>query len=296
MVKTSSMNCAVCSCDLIEIPPVKVPSNVRKYRSLTYALFRCPQCNSINCEPINNLPEMYVDYPIRNQSLNYFLKAWFGILKRRIFSVGVQKTDRILDFGCNTGLFMNYLRSQGFESVVGYDPYVEEFKDSSWLNMNFDLVMSSDIIEHELRPREHFEKLAPLVRNHGLLMLQTPNASGIDLQNWPRHIHQIHAPFHQVILSGQAILELAQEFNLKLIRRFDRWYMDSPWPGCSRLFIEEILRCNSDVIDTAYEPPVIANFFKNPKLPVYFMAGYFLEENKRDHSMFVFRKQGSSPR
>lgn len=68
----------------------------------------------------------------------------------------------ILDFGCGPkgGLAAEYVNS-----VIPYDPYVPQYSKEPW-NQSFDVVFSSDVLEHMTRPQidqflAHVRKAAP---------------------------------------------------------------------------------------------------------------------------------------
>ena len=72
---------------------------------------------------------------------------------------GVRKTDSILDYGCGAGVFLDFLREEGFENLFGYDAFIPKYADASVLNRQFDIVTSYDVIEHVENPVDYLQTL-----------------------------------------------------------------------------------------------------------------------------------------
>jgi len=282
--------CLVCRTVAPPRETATVRCNVRRYRDQRFGVWRCPHCQSLHTEKFVDLSAYYEGYPIRRQGLDYLLRVFFRGLAKRLAHAGFTRGERLLDYGCNTGLFVDYLRGRGFNAAVGYDPYVDAFKRPELLKEKYDVVFSSDVLEHDDDPRGHFARLVGLLSPGGLLAVQTPNAEGIDLSRPEEHLHQIHVPYHRHILSLNSLVALGGDHGLYPIRVYNRWYMDSFWPGCSRRFLESWLKTQGNLIDAAYEPPRYGLFFKHPVLLWLFFFGGFPSSPKTDHVMVLFRK------
>ena len=266
----------------------RVRCNVRRFRDRTFLVWRCSRCRSLHCEKVENLSAYYDDYPIRNQKLDYFLRAWYRVILRRLVQAGLTKQDRILDYGCSKGLFIQYLKERGYSNCFGFDPYVERFKSANVLQAKYDFVISLDVIEHDESPREFLTRLVSLLDSRGRLCLETPNAEGIVLADPEEYLHALHVPYHVHIFSQQALIELAREHGLEKIRVYDRWYMDSWLPGTARRLFEPLMKFGGNDLDLGYEPPRLDLFFRHPSLFFYLFFGYFCSSQKQDHMMIIF--------
>lgn len=296
MTPPPSPVCPVCDRAAPPLERASVRCNVRRHQDRRFGLWRCALCRSLNAEVPVDLPAFYQGYPIRGQGVDLMLRIFFRRLERRLTRAGFSKNQRLLDYGCNTGHFVRYLRGRGFAGAVGYDPYVPEFDRAEVLKETYDVVFSSDVLEHDEDPRGHFARLVDRVARGGLLVVQTPNAAGIDLSRPEDHLHQIHVPYHRHILSVDALIALGNNHGVRPTRLYTRWYMDSPWPGCSRRFIEAWLKAQGNLIDAAYEPPAWSLFFRHPTLLWLLLFGGFPPSRKSDHMMVIFRKgPGPSP-
>ena len=57
------------------------------------------------------------------------------------------KTHEILDYGCGKGGTVRWLLDKGY-SVVGYEPYVDEYNNTETLNRKYNAIYTQDVLEH----------------------------------------------------------------------------------------------------------------------------------------------------
>jgi SAM-dependent methyltransferase len=283
--------CPVCLHSRVPAEIGRVRCNVRRFRDRSFLVWRCAHCRSLHCEQVENLADYYDNYPIRNQELDYFLRAWYRVILSRLVKAGLNKQDRILDFGCNKGLFIQFLEENGYRNCFGYDPYVDRFKSKDVLKTQYDMVVSLDVIEHDENPREFLSRFRELLKPNGRLCLETPNADGIVLAETEEYLHALHMPYHIHILAWQALVDLCGEQGLYPVATYDRWYMDSWPPGTARRLFETLMRFGGNDLDAGYEPPRFDLFFKHPVLFSYLFFGYFLPVRKHDHMMMILERR-----
>lgn len=281
--------CPVCLHVAVPAQSRRVRCNVRRYRDRSFLLWRCAGCRSLHCERVDDLAGYYVDYPIRKQTLDYFTRSWYRVVLNRLVRAGIAKSDLILDYGCNQGLFIDFMAENGFHRCAGYDPYVERFSSEAVLEQRYDWIVSLDVIEHDEDPRTFLARLAGLLRPGGRLCIETPNADGIDLADSEAFIHAIHVPYHVHILSERALLELSRNQGLEHVATYLRWYMDSWQPGTARRLFESLIKYAGNDLDAGYEPPRIDLFLRHPSLFVHLFFGYFARATKADHMMMILR-------
>lgn len=289
--KSTPRQCVVClhSDAPAEVQPVRC--NVRRFRDKTFLVWRCVSCRSLHCEQVSNLVEYYDKYPIRNQQLDYFTRAWYRVVLKRLVSAGLKKQDRVLDYGCSNGLFLQFLKESGYSNCYGYDPYVERFNSTDVLETTYDLVISLDVIEHDESPRDFLTRLLRMLSPDGRLCLETPNAEGITLADPEEYLHALHVPYHTHILSQQALDTLCSQHGMDTVAFYNRWYMDSWPPGTARRLFETLMKFAGNDLDVGYEPPRIGLFFKHPTLLLYLFFGYFLPQEKNDHMMIILARK-----
>ena len=286
----SKQTCELCGYfgEASEARPVR--SNVRRFREQKFTVWRCAHCRSLHCEKVDNLASYYENYVLRRQELDYFVTQWYQVILRRLTRGGLQKSHQVLDYGCGSGLFLQFLRKQGYGSCVGYDPYVGQFKDPAVLSADYDFVVSFDVLEHVESPRTLIHQYRELLRPGGFLCLETPRADGIDLCEPEEYIHELHMPYHLHILSESVLRDLSAEEGFSVTALYDRWYMDSWLPCTSRRFLERFLEAHGNDVDAAWDPPRLGIILATPSLWFYALFGYLFPSSKKDHMMVILRK------
>jgi 2-polyprenyl-3-methyl-5-hydroxy-6-metoxy-1,4-benzoquinol methylase len=102
---------------------------------------------------------------------------------------GIDSVRSICDLGCGNGHIAGRLASLGYE-VTGVDAsrsgisiaqrahpnvrFIEALIDQNAIGDNFDLVLSSDVIEHLYRPSDLLEAAFTLLKPRGHLLVGTP--------------------------------------------------------------------------------------------------------------------------
>lgn len=130
-----------------------------------------------------------------------FLKKFYDSSVREYLDLS-KKAD-ILDIGCGSGLFLNYLRDEGFSNAVGVDIDADLIavakqkgltatatKDTvHWLtrkNRKYDCIICFDVLEH-LDKKTHAEMLKAIhniLKDGGLFIGTIPNASSFFASRW----------------------------------------------------------------------------------------------------------------
>lgn len=101
-----------------------------------------------------------------------------------------KKVKKILEIGCGGCLLLKALQNKGFE-VVGIDPSPFSYKEgkkrgvrviqdsfpSNKLKEKFDLILSSDVLEHVVHPINFLKDQYNLLNDSGILVIATPDSS-----------------------------------------------------------------------------------------------------------------------
>lgn len=78
--------------------------------------------------------------------------------------------NKMLDFGCGNGLFVDYLKSQGVDAD-GYDPYSEKFNQLP--NKQYDIITMIEVVEHLTSPYDEFDAVFSLLKQNGIVYIET---------------------------------------------------------------------------------------------------------------------------
>ena len=281
-------------CNLCETPGTlaaaievgQVACNVRRFREHIFTLWRCTGCGSIHCAEDADLALYYADYPLKHQRVGLGERIGYANRLRLLKRQGFRESDRILDYGCGTGLFVGVLRGKGLQQVFGYDSFVPGHDDPQRLQERYDAVVSYDVIEHDDEPREFMRRLAALVVSGGLLVIGTPNADHVSIAR--KGNPSLHPPYHRHILSESTLLALGREQGLATAHIYRRSFYDSLVPTVNSRFMWRYLE-KSGLLDTAVEPPRSGLVLRSPDLLFHAFFGYFLPP--RDWLMVSFRKK-----
>jgi 2-polyprenyl-3-methyl-5-hydroxy-6-metoxy-1,4-benzoquinol methylase len=287
------MRCCICGQECgPDVERAEVRSNVRKFASERFALWRCPHCLSIHARDEVDLAHYYADYPFHKLSENkvdVLLRAMYRNLLSRIRAAGIGAQHSLLDYGCGSGMFLSYLRERGFTQATGYDEYSDSYGDRSVLGQSYDCIMTQDVIEHVPDPQAFVRQLHELTHPGSVIVIGTPNAEAIDLGNPEARVHTLHQPYHRHILSKRALCTVGKELGWELVRYHPTMYANTLVPGANTAFLNHYFSCYDNNCDLAVEPPKLSSLkFWSPMTFAYALFGYFWPVDS--DVMAVFRR------
>ena len=179
------LRCNVCSKTVNgEAEQASVRSNVRKFASEQFRLWRCPECRSIHAADEVDLAHYYRSYPFHSlaeQTVDWMLRAMYRNQLSRLLAAGLKPEHKVLDFGCGGGAFVQFLQSHGYPDVHGFDEYSDKYGDKRVLEQRYDVVLTQDVLEHVADPWALLAQLNGLLKPGGVVLIGTPNAEDIDL-------------------------------------------------------------------------------------------------------------------
>jgi len=264
-----------------------VYSNVKRFSHHKFTVWRCPRCKTLHSKEAVDLDKYYAAYPMQQQKLDYGTVSAFKTRLKYLRSIGLKKGDKVLDYGCSNGLFADYLSSKGF-SAEGYDPYVSEYSNPKVLNSKYDAVVSYDVIEHVADPAEFMTTMAGLLKEGGVLVVGTPNASEISLKNQKAHSLELHQPYHRHILTDDTLKGIAQNTGFSLLKIRRRFCFDTLYPFINSQFIWRYVIASGNWLDVVVDMPKPKNILANPSLIIWGLIGYLIP--RRGSMVMMFRK------
>jgi 2-polyprenyl-3-methyl-5-hydroxy-6-metoxy-1,4-benzoquinol methylase len=142
----------------------------------------------------------------------------------------LSKNDKILDVGCGVGRLLFSLKENGFDKLLGIDPFLEdniyypnglsilkktihELEDSG-----FNLIMLNHSFEHMSDPLETLESAEKLLGPDGILLIRIPTVSSFAWNHYKENWLLSGAPEHFYLHSEESIRYLAEKSNLRLER------------------------------------------------------------------------------
>lgn len=118
-----------------------------------------------------------------------------------------------IDFGCGPGPTLSSMLKEKGGEVIDYDPIF--FNNQEALKKTYDVVTSSEVVEHFKDIENDWSQLVGLVKPNGLLAVMTQFfiSSKIDYQEW----WYKNDPTHVAFYSEETFFYLAQRFQLEII-------------------------------------------------------------------------------
>ncbi|WKJ89570.1 class I SAM-dependent methyltransferase [Methylomonas montana] len=273
------LTCPVCNFSTTDPRPQDlgtVKGNTERYLHTDFPLWKCPKCLSIiSIQPVD-FEDIYKDYPLNKRQLDVFAKGTLKNLTGRLLRSGVKKTDTILDVGCGNGIYVDYLKQQGFQSVVGYDPYVEAFAELPSDKAPFDVIVNNDTLEHCDDIYKLIELNLELLRSGGLLYIGTADSEPVNMENLEPHVMRLHQPYHRIIITESTLHNIVKRYDVTLVAHYRRSYHDTLRPFSNYRFLDELNKALGHNLDHAMnEQHTTRAFLRNPKLWFFALFGYW---------------------
>ena len=198
-------------------------------------LYKCRECGTCFFEPFE-YPSYSDDYKYENYA-KFYVEQGAGIdfmIKPLLFLSNLRNYSSILDVGCGFGFLVKFAEEILHMEAIGVDPsryckegqkilnintynnyleYVNELKGK-----NYDIVYSSEVIEHIMDPSNFVKLLKNYLHENGVLILTTPNAEFINCQTPVSTLMEILLPgFHHILFSPFSIQMLLTGLGFKSI-------------------------------------------------------------------------------
>jgi 2-polyprenyl-3-methyl-5-hydroxy-6-metoxy-1,4-benzoquinol methylase len=159
---------------------------------------RCSACGVVRQHPYpaaRELLEFYADYPTRKSAGSGYLsdEGYQALCRDKLLTFadlgidsGIFAGKRVLDVGCGTGQFLQFVQQFGPGQVIGLDMSAEcveaararglDVRGQDFLSMfeTCDAISMWHVIEHLLKPRTFIEHAYRLLSPGGSLLIETP--------------------------------------------------------------------------------------------------------------------------
>lgn len=202
-------------------------------------IFKCESCSHMFSKNVQLKPEeIYcADYFINSHEnfFNYPDKDLYDTVVKYI-EKEKNKDVSIVDLGCGTGNFLNFLKSRGFNDLTGVDLIENkdsniEYVQSNILDYNpdkkFDIVVSNMNIEHIDDLDSYINKVDSILSEDGIVILNTINEHSL-MYTIAKILHKLniefvakrlYEPHHVNHFSVDSLELLLKRFNYKVINK-----------------------------------------------------------------------------
>ena len=229
------VNCNLCGTDsrkqLIRLDKFNVPFEVTK----------CPECGLIYQNPRPDESEMasfYSDGYYTGQAQVAYApedSQHKAVARERLkFIEKMIAPGRVLDIGCHSGTFLETAKARGWECygvdvsefVVkqakekGIEVFCGEVVEAKFENDFFDLITMYEVIEHLFNPLETLKEIARVLKEKGLLIIQTANMNSLRVKFLqPKSFYYI--PVHLYYFTKKTLAKMLNQAGLEVITIFN---------------------------------------------------------------------------
>lgn len=189
-----------------------------KYHNIKY--YKCPNCGFLSPETPFWVEESYQKEAISidpdRLKRNIYVKNLIMKLIKNFYTDDIS----ILDFAGGEGLLTRFLRDENY-NIFNYDKYSESLYSYEYnikdLNKNYDLIISSEVLEHFSAPDEELGKILQYTDNYFFTTCIQPEN---DLENWFYLIpdNGQHISFY----TTNSLAYLAEKYNMNFYS--DLWW------------------------------------------------------------------------
>lgn len=178
---------------------------------------------------------------------NYYDRGYQGILMRlvdkfsfwdRYKTLGLKRSDKILEIGFGEGKFLKGLNIRGFD-VFGLElsSYAREnmekilgkrrvYKSVEQIDEKFDVILMYHVLEHVDNPRKYVEELVGVLSPNGRLVVRVPNVNSWEANLAKRQWYHVDFPSHKTLFSDEGLVKMLRlvDFDeLKIRRNFGEY-------------------------------------------------------------------------
>ena len=240
------MNCPICN------------NNARKVVKIKkYTILKCVTCKHLFCQPLPSIKELESYYKGFLEVKEETVSVEDAVRTIRKYSEG----KKLLDYGGGLGFQAESFRKKGFETTL-YDldsqscdfagkrfPKIKVINEYERIPKNhYDMVFSSNVIEHTRKPKEFIGEISNCCKENGLIIIITPNSKEREWiyrplfvykymqtrklfvlinrfwlwinNNWsmvdpPRHLHGFNNKSIRKVLEEFEIIEIFSEYGIQ---------------------------------------------------------------------------------
>lgn len=252
-LKTHSVCCPLCGADNIRHFATTREHEYEDTIDEEIIVVQCVNCTFIYLNPQPNLSELDRIYPSEyvchmDSSMNQNAsigrtKSWLSnflgphrAIKSLLESMEAQiPVQRVLDIGCGNGDMLDIFKTErpeietfGIDSSLnacnittlkGHSVQNCQLEKAEYPANTFDIVYSSNVIEHIADPNILFRKTSKFLKPDGVFLCDTPNIDGVDARLFSRSGYWggYHAPRHWTFFTPLTFRQMAENNGFEVI-------------------------------------------------------------------------------
>ena len=226
-------SCAVCG-GMSSFEWLQSPDRLHG-RNVPYMLVRCSNCSLVWLHRPPKPEEMHLHY---TEAYNKLISSAGGPDPSRRWgdrgdTLGRYKqSGALLDLGCSSGSFLEYIRSESWklygvemspeearkaESRTGAQVFVGMVSDAPFAPESFDVITCFDVLEHLYEPQRVMANVKAWLKPGGIFYVQVPNIDSAEARIFGKYWHGLELPRHLFHYSPQSLKFLAESVGLREI-------------------------------------------------------------------------------
>lgn len=232
-------NCLLCGSDQTEVIFQSKDFRLNNYKK-TYTFVRCHNCKLIFQDPPPSEKEMIVHY---NQNVLYKDPKKLSKIKQYLHNYGLKKRSKVitqnkqqgllLDIGCGTGSFLEYMAQHTQFEVMGteinehniaiikennsFPVYLGDLQQLEFPEKHFDVITLWDVIEHLPDPKALLNEAHKIIKNNGYLVLRVPNGDSLDFKIFREYWAGVDAPRHYLIYTKKTLSSFLEDSGFSIV-------------------------------------------------------------------------------
>ena len=209
-----------------------------------FNLVKCSNCSFIFTNPRPSLEEISgfyqsEDYISHSDKKNSLMDQLYFLARNLMFHQKLkwlkkyaQKSEPLLDFGCGTGSFIQFLSKRNWDAW-GVEPGDSArqiaiqsnpnrvFKSMDHMSVqSFGTITLWHVLEHLHRLNHDLDKIQRALKPDGRLLIAVPNCNSLDASYYDRHWAGYDVPRHLFHFTPETINKLASDHGMQVVKIF----------------------------------------------------------------------------
>lgn len=209
-----------------------------------YSVQRCHGCGLGMTDPFpvsqDRLAQNEETYQVEKRIQAYLSRKKYFEKRYRGYILKIEKISegkKLLDVGCNIGLFLNVAGREGFEAVgvelngdcarfgrshFGVEIVPGDLENARFADESFDVITLFDVLEHVAELKGFLCEIQRVLKKDGLLVVQSPNLESLMARLTGSDWHWLSPPDHLYHFSPGALQRLLADCGFS-VKQVETW-------------------------------------------------------------------------
>lgn len=228
------------NCNLCRSNDYKLFAKIKNFK-MPFSIVKCNRCGLVYQNP--QLDKEYIksiyieDYYLGKGDVNYSKdpgKDKFIADERFKIIEKMKSPSKILDIGCHLGRFLEVAYKRGWkpygidisaaatkeaDKINGLNIFLGELVEIRFEDRFFDLITCFEVVEHFSYPSETLAEIHRILKDDGLLVIQTANMNSFRIRFLNPHYYYL--PVHMYYFTKETIVKMLKNSGFKILKIFN---------------------------------------------------------------------------